>query len=79
MTGRVWASKEELETACSLYEFTWWETSPTVQAMRADAGAHPGLLGRITAARNAGLVRTRDVGVVKSFGPTVFMNFGPST
>jgi Zeta toxin len=61
VTGRVWASKEELETACSLYEFTWWETSPTVQAMRADAGAHPGLLGRITAARNAGLVRTRDV------------------
>ena len=32
-------------------------------AMRADAGAYPGLLGRLSAARNAGLVATRDVHV----------------
>ena len=63
VTGRACTSKEELEIACSLYEVTWWEKDPTVATMRADAGAYPGLQGRLMAARNAGLVTTRDVHV----------------
>jgi hypothetical protein len=61
VTGHVWTSKEELEIAYNRYEVTWWEDSPTVQAMRADAEAYPGLLDRLMAARNAGLVTTQDV------------------
>ncbi|MHB8188767.1 MAG: SHOCT domain-containing protein, partial [Dermatophilaceae bacterium] len=74
VTGRACTSKEELEIACSLYEVTWWEKDLTVATMRADAGAHPGLQGRLTAARNAGLVTTRDVHLTfrTSRGP-----FGP--
>ena len=63
VTGRACTSKEELEIACSLYESTWWEQDLTVTTMRADSGAYPGLQGRLTAARNAGLVTTRDVHV----------------
>jgi len=63
VTGHVWTSRKELEIACSHYELTWWQNNPTVAAMRADPGACPGLLGRLSAARDAGLVTTRDVHV----------------
>ena len=63
VTGHVRTSRKELEIASSHYELTGWQNNPAVAAMRADASAYPGLLGRLSAARDAGLVTTQDVHV----------------